>query len=638
MKTAPPSQLQAKDAKDGPPGMLKVSLRTTSAICALALLFSVAGCRKHRKTTSAPNTADYSDDIQPLVQTHRLSFLRWPNVTDYQPLVKTFYDDRNYEIAWSRDGSPTPAAMGFMKAFAQADLHGLRPEDYDTSRWEDRIRALDGRREKDVAVFDVAMTVNVMRLISDLRIGRVNPQHFNFDINVVDKKYDLAEFVSDNAVDVTDVPALIKKVEPDSELYRRTEQALARYLDLERQQIHQNADALPEYEHTITVGDTFDDVPALTERLQLEGDLASDDVATPTPAASGSANSSTPAKGVIPSKARNPRISPEAPPPSTHKPKVFTKQLSEAVKNYQHRHGLTEDGKLTTQTIASLNVPLADRVQQLNNTLERWRWLPDQYVQPRLMVNLPEFVLRGYTPDHQLDFTMKVVVGKVVGEHQTPVFAHMMKYLIFRPYWNVPVDIARKELVPHMQTNRGYLAGKNFEVVTGKGQPYPNYTVQQVAQGAVMVREKPGPKNSLGLVKFMFPNQYDVYLHSTPATELFNRTRRDFSHGCVRVQKPEDLAAWLLDGQKDKDGEDWDLERVHEAMANGPDNHQVNLKTPVPIVIFYMTAEVEDDGHIHFFDDIYGYDADMQKVLEKGPPYPMKPEPVVPKTKPGDTV
>jgi murein L,D-transpeptidase YcbB/YkuD len=612
--------------------MLKVSPRTTGAICALVFLFSAAGCRKPRKTTSAPNTTDYSDDIQPFVQTARLAFLRWPNITDYQPLVKTFYDDRNYEIAWSCDGNPTPAAMGFMKAFAQADLHGLRPEDYDTSRWEDRIRALTGRREKDVAIFDVAMTVNVMRFISDLRIGRVNPQHFNFDINVVDKKYNLAEFVSDNAVDVTDVPALLKKVEPNSELYRRTEQALARYLDLEKQQIHQNEDPLPEYEHTITVGDTFDDVPALTQRLQLEGDLASDNAPAPSVSAE-----STPTKNVIPSEARNPRISPEAPPSSTHQPRLYTRQLSEAVKNYQHRHGLTEDGKLTEQTIASLNVPISERVQQLNNTLERWRWLPDPYVNPRLMVNLPEFILRGYTPEHQLDFTMKVVVGKVVGEHQTPVFAHMMKYMIFRPYWNVPVDIARKELVPHIEANRSYLETKNFETVNSKGQPVP-YTARLVAQGGVMVREKPGPKNSLGLVKFMFPNQYDVYLHSTPATELFNRTRRDFSHGCVRVQKPEDLAAWLLDGQKDKDGEDWDLEKVHEAMANGPDNHQVNLKTPVPIVIFYMTAEVEDDGHTHFFDDIYGYDADMQKVLEKGPPYPMKPEPVVPKTKPGDTV
>jgi L,D-transpeptidase YcbB len=265
-------------------------------------------------------------------------------------------------------------------------------------------------------------------------------------------------------------------------------------------------------------------------------------------------------------------------------------------------------------------------VVQLEDSLERWRWLPDDYVNPRLLVNLPEFVLRGYTAEHQLDFTMKVVVGKVVGEHRTPVFAHMMKYLVFRPYWNVPVDIARKELVPHMQGNPHYLETHNFEVVNSKGQALTSYTAKQVAEGAVMVREKPGPKNSLGLVKFMFPNQYDVYLHSTPATELFNRTRRDFSHGCVRVQKPEDLAAWLLDGQQGANHEDWDLSKVHEAMAAGPDNRQVNLKTPVPIVIFYVTGEVEPDGHLHFFDDIYGYDEELEKVLEKGPPYPMKPE------------
>jgi len=618
--------------------MLKTSSRYAGALCALALLLSLEGCRKPRKTTSAPNTTDYSDDIQPFTESVRLPFLRWPDITDYQPLVKTFYEDRNYEIAWSRDGNPTPAAMGFMRAFAQADLHGLRPEDYDTTRWEDRIRALTGRREKDVAIFDVAMTVNVMRFISDLRIGRVNPQHFNFDIDVTGKRYNLAEFVSDNAVDVTNVPTLLKKVEPDSDLYRRTEQELAHYLDLEKKQIQQNDDPLPEYERTITVGDSFDDVPALTRRLQLEGDLQDDDAT----AASTSATTPPPATGVIPSGAqsaesRNPRISPEA--PRQHAPpEIFTKKLSAAVKEYQHRHGLTEDGKLTPQTIASLNVPLAKRVQQLSYTLERFRWLPTPYENPRLMVNLPEFVLRGYTPDHQLDFTMRVVVGQVVGEHQTPVFAHMMKYMIFRPYWNVPVDIARKELVPHMEANHGYLESKNFEVITSKGQPYPNYTVKQVEQGSVMVREKPGPRNSLGLVKFMFPNQYDVYLHSTPAVSLFSRTRRDFSHGCIRVQKPEDLAAWLLDGQKDKDGEDWDLEKVHEAMTDGPDNHQVNLKTPIPIVIFYMTAEVEEDGHVHFFDDIYGYDAQMQKVLEKGPPYPIKPDPVASKPKPGDTV
>lgn len=580
--------------------MLKVSPRSAGALCAIALVLSVNGCRRHRKTTSAPNTTDYSDNLQPLVAAKELAFLRWPNVSDYQPLVQTFYEDRNYEIAWTRDGKPTAAATGFIKAFADASRKGLNPEDYDSSRWNDRIQMLSPKEEQAVAQFDVAMTVSVMRFISDLRIGRVNPTHFRFDINVADKKYDLAEFVSDNAVDVTDVPELLKKVEPNSELYRRAEEALVRYIDLAKQQRQQGGQDLPEVKSAVLAGQAYAAAPELLARLELEGDIQDAD-ATDAP------------------------------------PRVFTKQLSEGVKSYQHRHGLTEDGRLTPQTVASLNVPLTDRVKQLQNTLERWRWLPEPYVNPRLMVNLPEFVLRGYTPEHQLDFTMKVVVGKVVGEHQTPVFAHMMKYMIFRPYWNVPVDIARKELVPAMQRNHSYLEAKNFEVVTAKGQPVPNYTVNQVAQGGVMVRERPGPKNSLGLVKFMFPNQYDVYLHSTPATELFNRTRRDFSHGCVRVQEPAQLAAWLLEGQNDKDGQPWTLEKVDEAMDSGPDNRQVNLKTPVPIVIFYMTAEVEEDGHVHFFDDIYGYDEDLEKVLEKGPPYPIKPDPAAPKLKPGDT-
>jgi murein L,D-transpeptidase YcbB/YkuD len=566
------------------------------------LLLSFGGCHRHRKTTSAPNTTDYSDNLEPLVAAKRLALLRWPDVSDYQPLIQTFYEDRNYEIAWTRDGKPTPAAVGFIRSFADAAAKGLNPEDYDSSRWDDRIQMLSPKEEEAVAQFDVAMTVCVMRFISDLRIGRVNPQHFHFDINVADKKYDLAEFVSDNAVDVTDVSALLRKVQPNSELYRRTEQALARYIELARLQRQQAADPLPEVTKPLSLGDPYPAVNELEQRLVLEG------------FGQASPGGNALAQGRI------------------------TKPAVEGLKAYQEAHGLTVDGKLTPQTIASLNVPMSQRVTQLQDTLERWRWLPEPYVNPRLMVNLPEFILRGYTPDNKLDFTMRVVVGKVIGEHQTPVFAHMMKYIIFRPYWNVPVDIARKELVPHIEANPAYLASKNFETVNAKGQPVP-YTAKLVAQGGVMVREKPGPKNSLGLVKFMFPNQYDIYLHSTPATELFNRTRRDFSHGCVRVQEPEQLAAWLLKDQKDpqdKEGGDWTLEDVHEAMTAGPDNHQVNLKEPVSIVIFYMTAEVEDDGHVHFFDDIYGYDADLEKVLAKGPPYPIKPDPALPKPKPGE--
>src|SRR6266702_844557 len=585
--------------------MMRVSLRTVAALCALTLLVTADGCRRHRKTKSAPNTTKYADNLQKIVaktqlpkeilDATELTSLRVPNFSDYQPIVAKFYDDRNYEIAWTRDGAPTASTNGFIKAFQDAGAEGLIPEDYDASRWADREKKLGDKSADTISAFDVAMTVNVMRFISDLRIGRVNPSHFNFDINVQDKKYDLAEFVSDNAVDATDLPGLIAKVEPDSEQYRKTEEALARYLELAKQQEQMGAEPLPMVEKAVSVGGSYPAAAQLLMRLQLEGDV------------DGGAGESA-------------------------KTTVFDAELSDGVKRYQHRHGIAEDGKLTPQTIKSLNVPLTERVTQLQTSLERWRWLPDPYVNPRLLVNLPEFVLRGYTPEHKLDFTMKVVVGKVVGEHQTPVFTHMMKYLVFRPYWNVPVGIAKKELVPHIAVSQGYLASKNFEVTNSKGDVLTSYSAKQVSQGGVMVRERPGPKNSLGLVKFMFPNQYDIYLHSTPAVSLFDRTRRDFSHGCIRVQKPEDLAAWVLQGQGD-----WDLEKVQEAMNSGPDNHAVSLKTPLPIVIFYATALVEEDGHVHFFDDIYGYDAEMHRVLAKGPPYPIKPDPVAraPKTNPG---
>jgi L,D-transpeptidase YcbB len=585
--------------------MKKVSLRTVVAVCALTLLVTADGCRRHRKSKSAPNTTKYAENVQKIVEKRILPKemldatanpnLRWPDFSDYQPIVAQFYDDRNYEVAWTRDDAPTVSALAFIKAFQGASEKGLIPEDYDASRWAARIQKLNSDKSADtISAFDVAMTVNVMRYISDLRIGRVNPSHFNFDINVADKKYDLAEFVSDNAVDATDVPGLIAKVEPDSEQYRKSEAALAHYLELMAQQEQASAEPLPMVDKAVSVGGSYPAATALLARLQLEGDMED----------------------------------------GSPKTNVFDKELSDGVKHYQERHGFETDGKLTPQTIKSLNVPMTERVLQLQNSLERWRWLPDPYVNPRLLVNLPEFILRGFDADHKLDFRMKVVVGKVMGQHQTPVFTHMMKYLVFRPYWNVPVDIARKELVPHMNANQGYLASKNFEVTDNKGNVLTNYSAKQVAQGGVMVREKPGPKNSLGLVKFIFPNQYDIYLHSTPAVSLFDRSRRDFSHGCIRVQKPDDLAAWVLATQ----GGDWDLQKVQTAMNSGPDNRTVSLKTPLPIVIFYATAWVEEDGDVHFFDDIYGYDAAMDKVLAKGPPYPIKPEPVVPKTKAGDTL
>jgi len=632
-----------------------------------ALACCLAGCHRHRKTTSAPNTTDYADNIQAVVVKAQLPILRWPDYSDYQPFVRAFYGDRNYEIAWLRDLKPTPATTAFLQAFADANAKGLNPEDYDASRWPARLQAIaqiatahdtSDAASNTVAQFDSAMTICIMRYISDLRIGRVNPQHFNFDINVAEKKYDLAEYVSDNVVDATDVPKLIRSVEPNSEQYRATEAALATYLTLAQIQAAASAPALPDVPKPgLSVGDSYAATGQLLARLQLEGDAPGAYPYTPPAATPPPAPAPPPPTAAQKLKADGRKLTANTeklfkhraasqatatPPPSAPDfnpaslPPVYTADLAAAVKSYQHRHGLTEDGKLTPETIKNLNVPLTERVIQLQNSLERWRWLPDEYVNAPLIVNLPEFVLRGYSPDHKPEFTMKVVVGKVLGDHDTPVFAHMMRYLVFRPYWNVPVDIARKEIAPHMVSNPGYLAQKNFEATDSKGNILSGVTAKQVAEGQVLVREKPGPKNSLGLVKFLFPNQYDIYLHSTPAPELFERTRRDFSHGCVRVQKPEDLAVWVLANSGTQG--DWDLPHVHDTMTAGPDNHQVNLKSPIPVVIFYVTAIAAEDGHTHFFDDLYGYDQKLQQVLSKGPPYPIQPDPRAPKPASGDTL
>jgi L,D-transpeptidase YcbB len=637
---------------------------TVSTLVVLTVL--IAGCHRHRKTTSAPNTTDYADNLRGIVVKPQLSILRWPNYADYQQAVTTFYDDRNYELAWIRDLKPTAATTAFVQAFQDAEAKGLNPEDYDAWRWPARLQQIakisathdtSDSAQETVGEFDAAMTVCVMRYISDLRIGRVNPSRFNFDIDIADKKYDLAEFVSDNGVDSSDVSALIiKKVEPDSDQYRATEAALAHYLDLARTQAAAGASPLPAVTKPgVSSGESYPAAGLLMARLQLEGDAPGN-----YPYHASAAGLPQPAPQTVQPKPRlgsktiarakhflhrapGQQISnsaqPAAPQPAFNPPDlppVYTAEMADAVKLYQHRHGITDDGKLTPDTIKSLNVPLTERVIQLQDSLERWRWLPNQYVNAPLMVNLPEFILRGYNPQHQLDFTMKVVVGKVVGDHDTPVFAHMMRYLIFRPYWNVPHDIVEKELMPHIRASGvGYLASHNFEVTDSKGNIQTGITAQQIEHGGLQVREKPGPKNSLGLVKFMFPNQYDIYLHSTPQPELFERTRRDFSHGCIRVQKPEDLAVWVL-ANSDTQG-DWDAQKVHDVMTGTQDNRQINLKTPLPIVIFYVTAIAAEDGHTHFFDDIYGYDQKLQQVLSKGPPYPVKPDPAMPIAKPGDT-
>jgi murein L,D-transpeptidase YcbB/YkuD len=266
-----------------------------------------------------------------------------------------------------------------------------------------------------------------------------------------------------------------------------------------------------------------------------------------------------------------------------------------------------------------LNSLLARQVRELQLVLERWRWVPHSFPRPPIVVNIPEFRLRAYDDQYRPELEMKVVVGKAY-RHKTPVFSNQMMYVIFRPYWEVPLSIQRAELVPKIAKDPAYLAKNNYEIVNSKRAVVSSSVItpemlEQLRSGKLSIRQMPGDKNALGPVKFLFPNEYNVYLHGTPAKSLFLKTRRDFSHGCIRVEDPEELARWVLRGVPG-----WDMDHIREAES-GADSRRVNLDKPIPVLIVYGTAVVRDDGQVQFFDDIYGHDAALEEVLDHGYPY-----------------
>jgi murein L,D-transpeptidase YcbB/YkuD len=543
----------------------------------LTLFFFALACRSQNPPSEA-----VSAQLKTIAAAGTLSDLAAPNFPDYRQQVQTLYQSVNYTPVWIRDGQPTPQALTVIAALEASRQKGLTPDDYDASRWTQRmmgLKTLPGDATR-VAHFDAALTVCAMRYISDLHIGRVNPKHLKLGFDVGQKSYDLPQFLQQKVLTATNVAQVLHDAEPPYFFYQRTEAALDHYLVLAEKE---NRVPLPEVQKTVAPGGAYPGAEALAQRLELLGDLPTGSV-NPTPG-------------------------------------IYGGPMVGGVKHFQGRHGLTPDGQLGKDTLRQLNVPLSDRIQQLDDALERWRWLPVNFSPLPVLVNVPEFVLRVFNPDHSIAIRMNVIVGKAL-RHATPVFARDMKYIVFRPYWNVPLSITRSEIIPALQKDSGYLARKNFEITDQSGNIVTSGAVSadqlaQLRSGKLLVRQRPGPSNSLGLIKFLFPNEHNVYLHSTPSQQLFAESRRDFSHGCIRVEEPAKLAAWLL-----RDQPKWTLDAVKAAMQSGPDNQQVNLNPPVPVVIIYLTAVVEEDGEVYFFDDIYGRDRELNAVLAKGPPYP----------------
>lgn len=291
---------------------------------------------------------------------------------------------------------------------------------------------------------------------------------------------------------------------------------------------------------------------------------------------------------------------------------VYDDRLVSGVVAFQRRHGLEPDGVIGPVTMAQLRVPMARRARQLELALERWRQLPDTVGERTIVVNVPAFRLYAFERDAATGrphLRMNVIVGQAEGRHATPRFSGVMREVVFQPYWDVPIGIARRELLPRIRRDPAYLDREAMEIVRGGDHdavimPPTPANLDRVATGALRLRQRPGPLNALGPVKFLFPNRYNVYLHGTPAQSLFAPARRDFSHGCIRVEDPASLAIWVLEGQAG-----WDSASVTAAMTTGAQSRRVRLERAVQVHVLYATAVVGDDGLVRFYPDIYGHDA-----------------------------
>lgn len=520
-------------------------------------------------------------ELHGVLDSARNTDLRWSDFTSYKAEVAKLYETNGYSLLWVQNGRVRPQGLAVIELLEKAGAKGLDPEDYDGSRWQGRLSKLEQKpSQQDVVSFDTALTVSAMRYIRAIHCGRVNPVEFKFQLNMEAKQLPLAEFIRTHVAGASDPAAEIEKLEPPFARYRELLALLPIYEGYARQQ--GDGPRLPGVIKTVRPGQPYSGLAPLGLFLQGIGDIP-----------------------------RAVQLDPNA--------TIYQGALVDGVKRYQDRHGETPSGNLDARTINELNTPPAVRIRQIKLTLERWRWLPHSFPQPPVVVNLPEYRLRAMNPDGTVALYKNVIIGKAYG-HKSPVFEKEIQYVVFRPYWEVTPSIQRNEIVPHIQKDPNYIAKHNFEIVTPKGEVVTDNQVSpEVLEGIkslhLMVRQKPGDTNSLGLVKIIFPNPENVYLHGTDAPGLFSEDIRDLSHGCIRVENPADLVAWIL-----RNNPGWDLERVKATMNGERNNLQVNLVTRIPVLIVYGTAAVNEEHQIRFFDDIYGYDAELEKALAAGYP------------------
>ena len=469
--------------------------------------------------------------------------------------------------------------MAMVAELRNAESRGLVAADYDGAALFAALRSGDAS-----ASVESQLTRMSMRFVDHVQHGRVDPRTLGFALPRAAEPRESAALVAELSRS-RDVHAAIDSLEPPYARFRALESLLARYRSLAAST---ELAALPERRTTLRPGDRWSGMGALRALLGATGDAPEPPADAVTGADSDQLDSS----------------------------------LVEGVKRFQLHHGLVADGIVGRLTLAELRTPFASRVTQIELTMERWRWLPVLDAPRLIVVNIPEFHL--YALDRRADGArteevMDVIVGSAYNGRRTPVFASDMRSVIFHPYWDVPRSIARREEILHIRRDPGYADRQGMEIVRGGDVGAVRYAMtpsnmQRVIDGGLRLRQRPGPRNALGAVKFVFPNPYNVFLHGTPEEYLFAQLRRDFSHGCVRASDPAALADFVL-----RD-EGWDPARIRDAMGGEEEMRRVTLKHPIPVFVVYATVVVDEDGAPSFYPDIYGHDAALARTLRLGAP------------------
>jgi L,D-transpeptidase YcbB len=485
-------------------------------------------------------------------------------------LIRQFYERRAYAPAWIKGTSPLPQIDELIAALNTAADDGLDPQLYNVALIQQRRQEANkgfltkkGFEPREAGGLDVWLTYSYMKFASDLADGLSDLAQADPRWQIRPEKFDPVARL-ETALEKNRIGASLAELTPENPQYQALRKALAEH----RGQAASGGWPRVPTQARLRPGQRSPLVAAIAKRL-----AASRDFSGPAPSA------------------------PDA---------VYSPNLQAAVKRFQQRHGLADDGVVTAAVVAEMNVPIERRIQQIEMNLERWRWLPRELGDRHILVNIPEYRLEVWERG-QVPLSMRVVVGKQ--DTQTPIFNDEMTYVVFSPYWNVPPDIAQGETLPEIMKDPGFLARTNMEVLDSKGQPIDPSSIDLADPTSYRFRQRPGADNSLGLVKFMFPNQFNVYLHDTPTDSLFARASRSFSHGCVRLENPLALAEYVL-----RDQQGWTRDKIEEAM-HAEEERTVKLKKAIPVYLGYWTARVSSDGLMQFRKDVYGIDGRLTARL-----------------------